>query len=228
MMHFWALDSGCPPPPGERKREGYESPAVIGQVYDGSRALVCSPARGSTYGGRRIVTPRGGPPPPTLFGPRHCNRTDLRGRTLGVCTLKMVSLLSLFSIFGIFGIIDCWRDSWRAYLEETFPKYIKVSTKSSLGGSKIKPWSLQNGAWSPPRHYFKKTLNLRQPKNASRISIFAFLSQLGSILEGVLEVHFRGNMPKSLQKYQKIISRPSKIEPWSLQNGAWSPPRRNL
>ena len=45
-------------------------------------------------------------------------------------------------------------------------------------------------------------------------------------LEAVLEGRLRGNMPESLQKYQKIISRPSKIEPWSLQNGAWSPPRR--
>ena len=48
------------------------------------------------------------------------------------------------------------------------------------------------------------------------------------LLEGVLEGRLRGNMPKNLQKSKKIVSRPSKIEPWSLQNGAWSPPRRNL
>ena len=58
----------------------------------------------------------------------------------------MVSLLSLFSIFGIFGIIDCWRDSWRAYLENN-AKNLKKSTqdppKSSPGASKIDPGGLQ-------------------------------------------------------------------------------------
>ena len=56
-----------------------------------------------------IVTPRGGPPPPTLFCPAHGGRIGLRGHTLGVCTLKKVGLLSLSSRFGLFGIVDFWR-----------------------------------------------------------------------------------------------------------------------
>ena len=124
-----------------------------------------------TFGGRQIENPLGGGHrrPPNVC-PGHCNRTDLRGRTLGVCTLKMVSLLSLFSPFGIFGIIDCWRDSWRAYLEETFQKSAKISTKSSLGGSQIEPWSLQNRVWSLPRRHFQKTSNLRRQKNGCGVT----------------------------------------------------------
>ena len=49
-----------------------------------------------------IETPRGGPPPPTLFCPAHGGRIGLRGRTLG-CTLKKVGILSLISLLGICG-----------------------------------------------------------------------------------------------------------------------------
>ena len=51
---------------------------------------------------------------------------------------------------------------------------------------------------------------------------------LEGCLEWVLEGHLRGSMPKNLQTYQKIVARPCKIEPWGLQNRAWSPPRRYL
>ena len=66
--------------------------------------LVYDLARGSTYGGWRIGTPRGGPPPPTLFFPAHGGRIALRGRTLGVCTPKKVSLLSLVAFLAFLAL----------------------------------------------------------------------------------------------------------------------------
>ena len=79
-----------------RKQAGYRR----SQARSMTRSMMVYPARPVhlRWAADSIVTPWGGPPPPTLFGPSHCNRTDLRGRTLGVCTLQMVSLLSLFSI----------------------------------------------------------------------------------------------------------------------------------
>ena len=56
--------------------------------------------------GGGLKAPRGGPPPPTVFWPAHGGRIGLHDRSLGVCTLKKVSLLSLFSLFGLFGIVD--------------------------------------------------------------------------------------------------------------------------
>ena len=49
---------------------------------------------------------------------------------------------------------------------------------------------------------------------------------LEGFLEWVMEGPLRGNMPKNSWKWRKIVPRPSKIEPWGLQNRAWSPPRR--
>ena len=44
----------------------------------------------------------------------------------------------------------------------------------------------------------------------------------GGRLEGLLEGLLRGSMP------HKVVPRPSQIEPWSLQNRAWSAPRRHF
>ena len=65
------LDSGGPPPPGERKREGIknlglhnelglsDSRAVMGRAYLKAMGLVISHAS-HTFGGRRIESPQGG------------------------------------------------------------------------------------------------------------------------------------------------------------------------
>ena len=107
-------DSGCPPPPGERQREGIkslglhnelglsDSRSVMGKSVSESDLVTISHAS-HTFGGRRSVTPRGGPPPPTLFCPAHGGRISFCGRTLGVCTLKKVGLLSLFSLHRLWG-----------------------------------------------------------------------------------------------------------------------------
>ena len=63
--------------PGERQREGYkifalhkeldssDLPSVIGQDVSDSEFETSSARPWHTFGGRRIETPRGGPPPPT-------------------------------------------------------------------------------------------------------------------------------------------------------------------
>ena len=49
-------------------------------------------------------------------------------------------------------------------------------------------------------------------------------TNMGEIAGG-LEERLRGNMPKKLRKFRKIVPRASKIEPWGLQNWTWSRPR---
>ena len=47
--------------------------------------------------------------------------------------------------------------------------------------------------------------------------------------KGLLEGLLRGTTwPKTCENIAKIVPRPSKIEPWGLQNRAWSPPRRHF
>ena len=47
--------------------------------------------------------------------------------------------------------------------------------------------------------------------------------------KGLLEGLLRGTTwPKTCENIAKIAPRPSKIEPWGLQNRAWSPPRRHF
>ena len=105
-----------PPPPGERKREGIkslglhqeltlsDSPFEIGLGEFESDLVKRSSTPSSPKGGRRIVTPRGGPPPPTLFCPAHGGRIGLRGRTLGVCALKKVGLLAFLAFLALLAL----------------------------------------------------------------------------------------------------------------------------
>ena len=104
---------------------------------------------------------------------------------------------SLLNLFSIFGIIDCWRDSWRAYREETFQKFVKILTKSSLeapklrpGASKIEPGALQDAI-------FLRTLNLRRLERSCSVIFWRPKSQLGSTLEAP-------NPAKSKPKGEKI------------------------
>ena len=46
-------------------------------------------------------------------------------------------------------------------------------------------------------------------------------------LQGFLEEILQG-CPKTCENLEQIVPRPSKIEPWGLQNRAWSPPRRHF
>ena len=46
------------------------------------------------------------------------------------------------------------------------------------------------------------------------------------VLEGTLEAVLRESIENTVENLEKIVPRPSKIEPWGLQNRAWSPPRR--
>ena len=103
-----------------------------------------SARRWHTFGGRRIETPRGGPPPPTLFCPAHGGRIGLRGRTLGVCALKKVGLLSFFDLFGIFGIVDFRRHVLEDLLGRNLPKICQKIIE-------IEPGRLQNRALEPPK-----------------------------------------------------------------------------
>ena len=102
-----------PPSWGEKKRGEQEPdrelelaigawPSVDGFRHFDFSDVVGGPARPAHLRWAADCNPRGGPPPPTFFGPGHGSRISLRGRTLCVCTLKMVGLLSLFSIFSIF------------------------------------------------------------------------------------------------------------------------------
>ena len=73
---FWRRVCGGPQAGGERKGKGKKHfrsncakecrdwPAVIRQ----SQLEMCSTRRWHTFGGRRIETPQGGPPPPPQFG----------------------------------------------------------------------------------------------------------------------------------------------------------------
>ena len=75
------LDSGGPPPAGERQREGIknlglhnelglsDSRAVMGRAYLKAMGLVISHAS-HTFGGRRIEDPQGG----TTAAPPFCSR----------------------------------------------------------------------------------------------------------------------------------------------------------
>ena len=87
--------SDDPLAPGERQREGYkifalhkelgfsDLPSVIGQDVSDSEFETSPARRWHTFGGRRIETPRGGPPPATHLW-RICDRGLVLAGVLGV------------------------------------------------------------------------------------------------------------------------------------------------
>ena len=121
-----------------------DSPFEIGLGEFESDLVKMSSTPSSPKGGRRIETPRGGPPPPTLFSHACGGRIALRGCTLGACTLKKVGLLSLFSILGMFGIVDFRRHFLEDLLGRHLPKICEKIVE-------IQFWRLQHRAWEPPK-----------------------------------------------------------------------------
>ena len=51
----------------------------------------------TTFGGRRIETPRGGPPPPAHLCPGHCDRIGLRDWTPGFAFRKWLAFLAFLA-----------------------------------------------------------------------------------------------------------------------------------
>ena len=98
--------SDDPLAPGERQREGYkifalhkefgfsDSPSVIGQDVSESDFETSSARRWHTCGGRRIETPRGGPPPANHLW-RICDR--------GLVSAGVLGVLGVLGAFGVFG-----------------------------------------------------------------------------------------------------------------------------
>ena len=113
----------------------FDSQKIFERVFQNTFPTVM--VRASVENFFSIVTPRGGPPPPTFSCPGHGSRRGLRGCTLGVCTLKMVGLLSIFGILACLVFLEGFRG-------ETIPK---------IHGNpfQMQSWRLQNQVLGPPK-----------------------------------------------------------------------------
>ena len=169
------LDSGGPPPPGERQREGIknlglhnelglsDSRAVMGRAYLKAMGLVISHAS-HTFGGRRIEDPWGGsPPPPHIWQPQPdaagYGSLAIRGRR--VVTRSLGTTLANSQLFLTFRLDQHGRDHWREYRRNVFEATCRKTSesleksppdrpKSSPGASKIEPGALQDAIFKRP------------------------------------------------------------------------------